>query len=228
MGTYETQETHEPSDLRTFVVLRSFGLRPTACSGPSACGLRHAQGLRPAVYGRLKYFGSRWFWGHLRNSSQGHRLEGSRQPWRAPSTGSGPTDLRQAQVVRPTAYRRLRCFGLSTSSRPSAKRLPRNSILGHRLDKSRQPWRARSTGSGPFDAEGPDRLSSFAGIFSPAAGHEPFDELKVDDKRSASNGCPTWIRTMTRRVKVACATITPSGSDGRKGHGALFWGLVKA
>ena len=30
----------------------------------------------------------------------------------------------------------------------------------------------------------------------------------------APNGCPTWIRTMTRRVKVACATITPSGSDG--------------
>src|SRR5262245_15735986 len=28
-------------------------------------------------------------------------------------------------------------------------------------------------------------------------------------------GCPAWIRTMTRRVKVACATITPPGSDER-------------
>jgi hypothetical protein len=37
----------------------------------------------------------------------------------------------------------------------------------------------------------------------------------------ASNGCPTWIRTMTRRVKVACATITPSGSEVRKGDGAV-------
>ncbi len=32
----------------------------------------------------------------------------------------------------------------------------------------------------------------------------------------ASNGCPTWIRTRTRRVKVACATITPSGKGGRR------------
>ena len=43
---------------------------------------------------------------------------------------------------------------------------------------------------------------------TPAAGHEQAGSA------SASNGCPTWIRTRTRRVKVACATITPSGSDG--------------
>ena len=30
------------------------------------------------------------------------------------------------------------------------------------------------------------------------------------------SGCPTWIRTMTRRVKVACATITPSGKGAAK------------
>lgn len=28
-------------------------------------------------------------------------------------------------------------------------------------------------------------------------------------------GCPAWIRTMTRRVKVACATITPPGKESR-------------
>ena len=44
----------------------------------------------------------------------------------------------------------------------------------------------------------------------------------------ASNGCPTWIRTMTRRVKVACATITPSGSDEWKGHAAALRTTVKA
>src|SRR5262245_46935600 len=33
-------------------------------------------------------------------------------------------------------------------------------------------------------------------------------------------GCPTWIRTMTRRVKVACATITPSGSEVRNDYAA--------
>lgn len=44
----------------------------------------------------------------------------------------------------------------------------------------------------------------------------------------ASNGCPTWIRTMTRRVKVACATITPSGSDEWKGHAAALRTAVKA
>ena len=43
----------------------------------------------------------------------------------------------------------------------------------------------------------------------------------------ASNGCPTWIRTMTRRVKVACATITPSGRKLRKGHGAVQLDVVK-
>ena len=41
-------------------------------------------------------------------------------------------------------------------------------------------------------------------------------EWPAMSKRSASNGCPTWIRTMTRRVKVACATITPSGTGGAK------------
>lgn len=41
-------------------------------------------------------------------------------------------------------------------------------------------------------------------------------------------GCPTWIRTMTRRVKVACATITPSGSEVRKENGAPPAALVKA
>lgn len=54
----------------------------------------------------------------------------------------------------------------------------------------------------------------------------PFDRLraglKAMSKRSASNGCPAWIRTMTRRVKVACATITPPGSrSGRKKPCAL-------
>jgi hypothetical protein len=33
---------------------------------------------------------------------------------------------------------------------------------------------------------------------------------------------------MTRRVKVACATITPSGSDEWKGHGAAPGTAVKA
>lgn len=31
-------------------------------------------------------------------------------------------------------------------------------------------------------------------------------------------GCPAWIRTRTRRVKVACATITPPGNDGNNGR----------
>src|SRR5690606_14547029 len=43
-----------------------------------------------------------------------------------------------------------------------------------------------------------------------------------------SNGCPAWIRTMTRRVKVACATITPPGSGGRKGYAAARVVPVKA
>jgi hypothetical protein len=47
-------------------------------------------------------------------------------------------------------------------------------------------------------------------------------------QRAASNGCPTWIRTMTRRVKVACATITPSGKKVRKGHAAPPVSAVKA
>ena len=33
---------------------------------------------------------------------------------------------------------------------------------------------------------------------------------------------------MTRRVKVACATITPSGSDEWKGHAAAAETVVKA
>lgn len=45
---------------------------------------------------------------------------------------------------------------------------------------------------------------------------------------AARFGCPTWIRTMTRRVKVACATITPSGSDEWKGHAAAARTAVKA
>jgi hypothetical protein len=32
---------------------------------------------------------------------------------------------------------------------------------------------------------------------------------------------------MTRRVKVACATITPSGSEMRKGHAAMHVAAVK-
>lgn len=60
--------------------------------------------------------------------------------------------------------------------------------------------------SGPFATQGPRKIKAFAS--APAAGHEQAGSA------SASNGCPTWIRTRTRRVKVACATITPSGSDG--------------
>ncbi len=37
------------------------------------------------------------------------------------------------------------------------------------------------------------------------------------------DGCPAWIRTMTRRVKVACATITPPGSrSGRRKPSASY------
>lgn len=49
--------------------------------------------------------------------------------------------------------------------------------------------------------------------------HRTTDEQKI--------GCPTWIRTMTRRVKVACATITPSGSEVRREHGAARTAPVK-
>ncbi len=69
-----------------------------------------------------------------------------------PSTCSGPSacGLRQAQVFRPLACAGLMSFGLR-----QAQDIFRNSILGHRLDKPRQPWRARSTRfacSGPFGA----------------------------------------------------------------------------
>ena len=65
-----------------------------------------------------------------------------------------------------------------------------------------------------------------------SAGLEGFFE-KVGEQgpsatRPASNGCPTWIRTMTRRVKVACAAITPSGTELWKGHAATCVVAVKA
>ena len=41
------------------------------------------------------------------------------------------------------------------------------------------------------------------------------------------DGCPTWIRTMTRRVKVACATITPSGKKVWSEQGASLDAPVK-
>ena len=54
--------------------------------------------------------------------------------------------------------------------------------------------------------------------------------LTTCQKSSISNriGCPTWVRTMTRRVKVACATITPSGSEMRKAHAAAHVVSVKS
>ncbi len=71
-----------------------------------------------------------------------------------------------------------------------------------------------STGSGPFAA----RLCWMVLILPLESVSRP----QAMSKQSASNGCPTWIRTMTRRVKVACATITPSGKravEGRKVSG---------
>ncbi len=35
------------------------------------------------------------------------------------------------------------------------------------------------------------------------------------------SGCPAWIRTMTRRVKVACAAITPPGKEVSEGSTLL-------
>ena len=34
-----------------------------------------------------------------------------------------------------------------------------------------------------------------------------------NSSRLFSNGCPTWIRTMTKGFKVLCATFTPSGTE---------------
>ena len=54
----------------------------------------------------------------------------------------------------------------------------------------------------------------------PPAKRDPVVELRSHPGLSANllpqSGCPTWIRTMTRRVKVACATITPSGKGAAK------------
>ena len=61
---------------------------------------------------------------------------------------------------------------------------------------------------------------------SPTIRQRTTTEQLPNDRRKT--GCPTWIRTMTRRVKVACATITPSGSEVRKGHAASRVAAVKA
>lgn len=73
--------------------------------------------------------------------------------------------------------------------------------------------------SGPFDARLP--MIHAIRIRWPQAMSKPCSD-------GASNGCPTWIRTMTRRVKVACAAITPSGSDEWNGHAAALFSPVKA
>src|SRR3954466_5430148 len=92
-------------------------------------------------------------------------------------------------------------------------------------------------GIGMADAEMPScpstRAAALAQGHSPRQGRRTWRDFvpcrpQAMSKRCsdrASNGCPAWIRTMTRRVKVACATITPPGSGVRKGHGAA-WGVA--
>ena len=37
----------------------------------------------------------------------------------------------------------------------------------------------------------------------------------------SGNGCRTWIRTMTNRSRVCCATVTPSGNPGREAEARI-------
>jgi hypothetical protein len=42
--------------------------------------------------------------------------------------------------------------------------------------------------------------------------------LAVSIEFATESGCRTWIRTMTNRSRVCCATVTPSGNPGREGE----------
>ena len=76
-----------------------------------------------------------------------------------------------------------------------------------------------------FAASLGDRASR---VPSPLRSVEPWFSSIIFINIASQYGCPTWIRTMTRRVKVACATITPSGSDEWNGHAAALRTPVKA
>ena len=75
-----------------------------------------------------------------------------------------------------------------------------------------------------FAASLRDRASR---VPSPLRSVEPWFSSIIFINIASQYGCPTWIRTMTRRVKVACATITPSGSEKENGYGALRDPAVK-
>lgn len=85
------------------------------------------------------------------------------------------------QIMSPSTSEARR---MAPESYSEAKRTPNR---GRRLDKSRQPWRAPSTGSGPFAA----RQSRIV-LFLPL---ESVCRPQAMSKRSASNGCPGRDRT---------------------------------
>lgn len=136
-------------------------------------------------------------------------------PWRLKG------DLHSGRIVCRPRYRKPRrrkspCF--SIYSAPGDQSTPSGGRTAKRVDDAR----ALRRGAAPL-AQG----------HSPRFGNQRIHVVCVCrpqamSKRSASNGCPTWIRTMTRRVKVACATITPSGKKVRKKHVAGPLVTVKA